>query len=91
MVLFSPGWGMDVAVVFNQVAARKAGGELFDYLLHLTVFQPRVDDRKLLAQHRQHDRPGEALVVAVTRMLFAVEVDYIPTQSVKLIKQGFST
>ena len=57
----------DMAVVLDQAGAGKAGGELLDDLLDLVVFQPRIDDLQLLAQHRQHHHLGKALPVAVGR------------------------
>ena len=62
----------DVAVVLDQAGAGEAGGELFDNFLHLIVFQPRVDDLQLLAQHGQHDHLGEALAEGVAGVLLAV-------------------
>ena len=79
----------DVAVVFDQVGSGEAGGELFDHLLHLIVVQPGVDDLELLPQHLQHHHLGEILAVTVAGMLFAVEIDDLPAQPVKLIEKGF--
>jgi len=78
-----------VAVVFDQVAAREAGSELLDDFLYLIVFQPWVDDLELLAQDRKYHHLGKILAVAVGWLLLAVEADYVPAQSVKLIEQGF--
>lgn len=76
-------------VVLDQVGAWKAGGELLDNFFDLIAFEPGVDDLELLAQDRiQHDI-GEALAIAVARLLLVVEVNNLPTKARKLNEQRF--
>ena len=79
--------GKDVAVVCNQAASGKAGGDLLDNFFHLIVFQPLVDDLELRPQNLQDHHLGEALTEAVARMLLAVEIDDLPLQAIKLVEE----
>ena len=76
-----------MAVVFDQTGAGKACGNLLNHLFHLIVLQPRINDLQLLAQHRQHHHLGECFAKGIAGILFIVQVDDLPTQAVKLIKQ----
>ena len=75
-----------MTVVFDQVATGKAGSDLLDYLFHLIVFKPGIDNLEMLTQHRQHDHLGEVLPIAVAGVLFTVKVDYVPAHPVELIE-----
>ena len=45
--------GEEMAVIFEEVIARKVGSELFDDFFDLVWFEPRVNDLELLAQDWQ--------------------------------------
>lgn len=50
-------------------------------------FHPVIDDLDLPPQNRRHYHFSKALAEAVGRMLFAVEVNDLPAQAVKLVKE----
>ena len=74
-------------VVLEQVGAREIRRELFDHLVHLIVFQPRVDHLQLLPQHRQHHHLREVLAMRVAGMLLGVQVEDLPAEACELIQQ----
>ena len=78
----------DVPVVLRQPHARKTCGQPSGGFFDLVVLQPRVDDRKPLAQHGRHRHLGKVLPEAVRRVLLAVEVEDLPAEAGELIQQG---
>ncbi len=79
--------GKNVAVILDQTDTGEACSELLNYLFYLVIFHPIVDYLELFSEYRHHDHFGKVLPKSIAWALFAVEVDDLPTEAMKLVKE----